>query len=199
MTRLIAFTTLVLGALVSGPVLAVEEARYDVLVEDGAFEVRRYAPAVVAVTEVEAEFENAGQRAFRSLAGYIGGENATDQDIAMTAPVTQHAADADGRWELAFFMPAEYALDELPAPENQRVQLERWPERTMAAVRYGGTWSTESYREHLAALQAWIAEQGLAIAGAPVWARYNGPFTPWFMRRNEVLIPIGPAPEVAAR
>jgi hypothetical protein len=60
----------------------------------------------------------------------------------------------------------------------------------MAAVTYTGFWSEKSYLKYKAALEAWIANNGYSISGAPVWARYNPPFMPWFMRRNEILIPI---------
>ena len=60
----------------------------------------------------------------------------------------------------------------------------------MAAVRYAGVWSEKRYLRHLAELEAWMQARGLAVAGEPVWARYNPPFTPWFLRRNEILIPV---------
>jgi hypothetical protein len=60
----------------------------------------------------------------------------------------------------------------------------------MAVVRYSGLWSEERYLEHKQALESWIRAKGLTVSGVPVWARYNPPFTPWFMRRNEILIPV---------
>ncbi|MBM9535662.1 heme-binding protein [Desulfobulbus alkaliphilus] len=59
----------------------------------------------------------------------------------------------------------------------------------MAAVRYSGLWSEKNYFRYKMELESWIHERGLAIGGDPVWARYNSPFTPWFLRRNEILIP----------
>jgi len=57
-------------------------------------------------------------------------------------------------------------------------------------VQYSGTWSRQRYERNLARLREWMKAQGLAAAGDPVWARYNAPFTPWFLRRNEVLVPL---------
>jgi hypothetical protein len=60
----------------------------------------------------------------------------------------------------------------------------------MAAVRYSGFWSEKGYLEHKQELEEWIGKMGFTVVGDPVWARYNSPFTLWFMRRNEVLIPV---------
>jgi len=87
-------------------------------------------------------------------------------------------------------MPAMYTLKTLPVPDDPSIKLRQVPARRMAAVTYTGFWSEKSYLKYKAALEAWIANNGYSISGAPVWARYNPPFMPWFMRRNEILIPI---------
>ncbi len=85
-------------------------------------------------------------------------------------------------------MPASYTLETLPAPEDPKVTLRQVPARRMAAVRYSGFWSEKNYLQYKLALESWIHEKGFTIAGDPIWARYNPPFTPWFLRRNEVLM-----------
>jgi hypothetical protein len=60
----------------------------------------------------------------------------------------------------------------------------------MAAVRYSGLWSEKNYRDHLIKLQTWTGSNRLNPIGEPILARYNSPLTPWFLRRNEVLIPV---------
>lgn len=65
----------------------------------------------------------------------------------------------------------------------------------MAAVRYSGVWSEKSYLNHKSTLDSWINHQSLVVAGEPIWAKYNPPFMPWFMRRNEILLPVMPPPE----
>jgi hypothetical protein len=89
-------------------------------------------------------------------------------------------------------MPATYTLETLPVPNNTKVLLREVPARQMAAVRYSGTWSETNYRLHLAELEAWMITKNRVATGDPVWARYNPPFTPWFLRRNEILIPVKP-------
>ena len=106
----------------------------------------------------------------------------------MTAPVGQRPTN--GGWVVSFMMPSSYSMDTIPQPADPAVRLREVPAHRAAVIRYSGFWSEERYREHLHKLRAWIGQQGLEDAGDPVWARYDPPFKPWFMRRNEILIPI---------
>ena len=193
------------AALLGGALTAagVETLSYSVVRSDDRFEVRRYDAYIVAEVVVEGDMEEAGNRAFGTLFEYISGKNRPGDKIAMTAPVEQRSKPAKipmtapveqraqgDRWAVAFVMPASYTLDTLPDPENPDVMLRKIPARRVAAVRYSGFWSRKNYRKHRDALQKWIKEQNLTPAGPPVWARYNPPFIPWFLRRNEVLIPV---------
>ncbi len=112
----------------------------------------------------------------------------SSEKIAMTAPVGQQRQE--GRWAVSFMMPKSYTLDSLPVPDDPAVRLREVPARRVAAVRYSGTWSEERYRKYLRELEAWIDEKGFESLDEPIWARYNPPFTPWFLRRNEILIPV---------
>jgi len=188
--------------------MGVEQTKYTVVAQDGRFELRDYAPHVVAETVVGGEFEQAGNRAFAALFRYISGDNRSRSRLAMTAPVSQSPrADRAGgekiamtapveqqavgeRWAVSFTMPAAYSLETLPQPNDPRVVLRRVPARRVAAVRYSGTWSEKGYLRHKAELEAWVAERGLRRVGDVVWARYNPPFAPWFMRRNEILVEV---------
>ena len=115
-------------------------------------------------------------------------QEADSVKIPMTASVNQERAGE--KWRIAFLMPAQYALETLPEPLDSRVELRKVPERLMAALKYSGTWSKSRYGEKQEQLMGWIARRGLKQVGEPVFARYNPPFTPWFLRRNEVLIPV---------
>ena len=95
-----------------------------------------------------------------------------------------------GPWLIQFTMPATYTLDSLPEPIDARVHLRAEPPRRVAAYRYSGGWSTGRYEQKLKHLTDALARRGLVATGAPVWARYNPPITPWFLRRNEILVPV---------
>ena len=116
------------------------------------------------------------------------GQETGSEKIAMTAPVIQEKKD--NRWRITFLMPAEYTLETLPEPIDEHVKLTEEPGRLMAAVRYSGTWSEEGYEENKVLLEEYIEKRGLTKKGAAIWARYDPPFMPWFLRRNEVLIPV---------
>ena len=189
--------------LVAKSAMAIEKAKYTVLEKEEDFEIRQYEPQIVAETYVEGDLEEAGNEGFRRLYGYISGDNKKKQSISMTAPVGQEAKSQkiamtapvgqekkDSRWRITFLMPAEYSLETLPDPTDSRVKLVQDPGRLMAAVRYSGTWSEDGYEKNRALLEDFIQKRGLVKAGEPVWARYDPPFMPWFLRRNEVLIPI---------
>ena len=183
--------------------MATEEAKYTLVKKDNGFEIRDYASLVVAETIVEGELEDAGSAAFNRLFRYISGNNRPQEKIAMTAPVSQQRAGEKiamtapvaqeplgDRWVVSFMMPSRYDLASLPEPLDTEVLLREIPARRMAVVRYSGNWSEKSYREHLAKLEAWMEGRQLEPAGMPVWARYDAPFKPWFLRRNEILYPI---------
>lgn len=179
---------LMLSAYWHGEAMAVEEAKYTVLQKRDAFELREYAPQVVAETLVQGDFSSVGNEAFQQLFGYISGRNRKAQSIPMTAPVNQERVGNE--WRVAFVMPADSRLSDLPAPLDPSVILREIPGRTMAALTYSGTWSKKRYDKHLTILKEHLKELGLKATGEPVFARYNPPFTPWFLRRNEILIPV---------
>jgi SOUL heme-binding protein len=188
MKRLV-FALLLVGLQWSCLVMAAEEPAYQMIERDGAFEIRDYQSIIIAETMVREDFEAAGNSAFRTLFGYISGKNQAKQKIAMTAPVRQEA-EADGSFRIGFVAPAQYSLQTAPQPADTRVALRELPPQRMAVLRYSGRWTEKNFREHEANLLAWISKRQLAAAGAVVYARYNAPFVPWPMRRNEVMVPV---------
>ncbi|MFT4995342.1 MAG: effector-binding domain-containing protein [Paraglaciecola sp.] len=189
--------------LLAGNAMAVEEAKYTVLREDVGFELREYESHILAETTVDEEFEDAGNEAFGRLFKYISGNNKQQQKVAMTSPVGQEPSSQtiemtspvgqqqqDGKWVVSFMMPASFTVEMTPEPKDPNVTIREVPARLIAVVRYSGFWSEKSYRRNLAKLQDWIADNRLTPIGEPIWARYDPPFMPWFLRRNEILVPI---------
>jgi len=182
---------------------AIEEPDYEVIRKLGNVEVRQYAPYVVAEVVLNATADEAGNRAFPILAGYIFGKNKGEKKFAMTAPVTQTAVPMKmdmtapvtqsavaGGMRVQFVLPKGVTLESAPEPLDPRVQLRLVPAGQWAAIRYSGTWSQANDDEHLALLKATLDEAGVATQGEPVLARYNAPFTPWFLRRNEIWLAV---------
>jgi effector-binding domain-containing protein len=188
--------------------MAIEEATYTVVQKDNKFEIRDYTPHILAETLVEGNLKEAGNKAFRVLFRYISGANRLRKKVAMTAPVSQRSQGekiemtapvgqrpVQEKWTVSFMMPSSYTLKTLPEPEDPNINLRQVPARRMAAVPYSGFWSEKNYLRYKSELESWIQERGFTVVGDPIWARYNSPFTPWFLRRNEILIPIDTYPE----
>ncbi len=202
-TRWSFLIVLLLLTVDSGELMAIEEAKYSVIEQAGDIELREYSSSIVAETLIEDDFEDAGSRAFRPLFKYISGDNETNDEVAMTSPVSQRKASekiamtapvsqqsSDDGWLVSFMMPASYTMSTIPKPTNPDVRIREIPAFRAATIRFSGRWTEKNYREHLGELQAWIEQNELTITGEPIWARYDPPFKPWFMRRNEILIPV---------
>ena len=182
--------------------MAIEEAAYQVVKSEGPFELRDYGPHIVAETVVDGELEEAGSMAFRRLFGYISGDHKSQTEIAMTAPVSQRSSEkiamtapvgqqkSGDRWVVSFMMPASYSMETLPIPVDPQVRLRQVPARRMAAVRYSGFWSEKNYQKNKLKIDSWMQKERLQVSGEAIWARYNSPFSLWFLRRNEILVPV---------
>ena len=99
------------------------------------------------------------------------------------------AGATDAYW-VSFVLPERFDLESAPPPIDTKVRLRAVPPRLMAVVRYSGFWSERGYRKHERILMDAIASRGYQAVSAPEWARYNPPLTPWFLRRNEVLVEV---------
>lgn len=198
--------TAVLAAVFLGTVaMAVEEPAFKVVVHDGDFDVRDYPALVVAEVTVSGDQKQAASRGFRLLAGYIFGGNRTRQSIAMTAPVAQAPAgqtiamtapvtqtqDA-GQWVVRFTMPSRYSLEALPEPNDPQVKLRLMPASRLAVLRFSGLAGADTVQARTADLKKRLSARQLRATGPASLAQYNPPWTPWFMRRNEVMIPVAP-------
>lgn len=185
--------------------MAVAEPPFTLEIHEGAFDVRRYPARVVAETLVTGgSFDAAGNEGFRRLAGYIFGGNRIRQTIAMTAPVGERRdsrklamtapvgeRSVDGAWVVTFTMPLGETLESLPVPNDARVTLHEAPAARVAVHRFSGRWTDAKYAEKTAALREWIGARGLVAVGEPEVNRYDPPWTPWFLRRNEIWLSLG--------
>lgn len=181
-----------------------EQQPYTVIRSESGWEVRSYPSHVVAETTVQGvSFEDAGNRAFGRLVGYIGGANVSRQSIAMTAPVLQERSEtiamtapvvqtdaAAGGFVVAFVLPASMSEERAPVPTDPRVRLRTVPERLVAATTFSGRWTEASYARHRDELLRSIRAAGYTPIGEPRFARFNAPFTPTFLRRNDVLVDV---------
>ncbi len=204
--RLLLFAVALALDLLGSSVMATEEPPFTLSLKHGEFEVRDYPPLVLAEVAVMGSRTEAAGKGFRLLAGYIFGDNTGRQKIAMTAPVIQLPAGetiamtapmlqtgGDGRWIVRFIMPRGATLDTLPRPNSPRVHLHAQAAARVAVVRFSGLARSDDVAAKTLALSRFVATQQLHAAGPPSLAQYDPPWTLWFMRRNEIMIPVGSA------
>jgi len=180
---------------------AVEEPRWTLVYEDGPFQVRDYAATIVAETEIEGDRGAAINEGFRRLARFIFGGNVPNQEIAMTAPVTQRPAGqriamtapviqaaSGARWVVTFYMPPGSNISDMPRPLDASVVVREQPRRRVAVLRFTGLSGESNLARHVEELRQRIAARGEVATGSATYAFYNPPWTlPW-MRRNEVML-----------
>ena len=114
---------------------------------------------------------------------------ARSEKIEMTAPVSQ-ARSSDGTWLVSFVMPKRYTLESLPVPNDPSVYFKSVPARKVLVVRFSGRWTDANFKAHENALLTALAGSGMQAIGSPWSARYDPPFMPGFMRRNEIMIQV---------
>lgn len=179
----------------------VEEPKHTVALRDGDFELRVYAPRVVAETRVSGAWDKAGNEGFRRLAGYIFGGNRARTKVAMTAPVAQRPeseriamtapvgqARTGDDWAVTFTMPSTFTLETLPEPNDSRVTLREIGEQRVASVRFSGRWTEARMQSETARLLEWVRARGWRAVSAPELSRYDPPWTLPFLRRNEIWV-----------
>ena len=157
-------------------------------------EIRAYGALIV----VETGTDGSDGDAFRRLFAYITGANRTGATIKMTAPVAQTGGARFGgkpapgeHMAMQFVLPEAIAADP-PAPTDPAVRVAAMPARTLAVIRFSGSFSRGNLDAHLATLRAVLAEAGRKTEGAPVFLGYDPPFTIPFLRRNEVALQVSP-------
>jgi hypothetical protein len=185
---------------------ATDEPKYSVVIKQGDFEIRRYQPMIVAEVVVNGDMSKASSKGFRSLAGFIFGDNQAAKEIEMTAPVTraestkiemtapvtrvENTERNDGSWTVAFVMPDIWTMQTLPKPNNKDIKLREVAERLVASVRFSGRGNEKAHRKNQIKLEQWITDQNYQIAGQTQYAGYDAPWVPWPFRRNEVMIDV---------
>ena len=167
----------------------VEQAKYEVLKQINNVEIRRYATLVIA------RVNGYGDGGFNLLFNFITGNNRQKSKIAMTAPVVseQIAMTAPVLSEsdsIGFVMPEGFTIETTPEPLDDRVKIVEIPERVVAALRFSGRWSNSIFKKKSNIMLEELKKAGIKTVGQVFTMRYDGPFTPWFMRRNEGTVAI---------
>ena len=193
--------------------MAIEEPSFKVIAKSGTFELRQYAPMLVAETTVDGDMDDAASTGFRRIADYIFGNNQVQagtsstkiamtapvtmepqsQKIAMTAPValvpTENMGDSK-QWRVHFVMPSQYNLNTIPKPKNPDVKLREIPGKLFAVNSFTGFNTQSRIQAKADELVVWIGQKNLKALGQTQLARYDPPWTLPMFRRNEVMVEV---------
>ena len=172
-----------LGLIIISNAMAVEEVEYETIKINEVYEVRKYSDRLVVETTTSNQNSN-----FRKLFNYISGSNEKNQEIKMTAPVTQ--IKKNGKMAMQFYLPVEFNKKNVPNPANPEVKVLNMKGGYFAVITYSGRASDNNFIKHKEILENRLNEDKVSILGPPIRATYNGPFTLPMLRRNEVMFEI---------
>lgn len=162
-----------------------ETPEYSVIEKDDDFEIRAYKSYLTASIE-DLKSENAS--GFNQIFDYISGNNSKREKIAMTVPVFNELGS--GISITAFVLPSKYASEAPPEPGNSRIKIIKIEEKLSASIAFSGSVKKEKLDELEKKLLKWLQAKNLKTHGNFRLARYNSPFTPSFLRHNELLIDV---------
>jgi len=182
----------------------VEQTDYTIVQKARDYEIREYPAHIVAQATVRGTYRVALNQGFRIVAGYIFGGNTKKQNITMTAPVTTQketsekiamtapvlATTAGDSHIISFGMPRSYTLQNLPMPNDPRVAIVMVPVKKFAAVKFSWYQTDDRLKKMEKNLLSALGRDHVATVGSTLYARYNAPWTPPWMTRNEVLVEI---------
>lgn len=161
-----------------------ESAPYKVVRSDGKFELRDYP----ALTVVETPMADPGgsDGSFGRLFRFITGANEGNRKIAMTTPVFM--SGGSNNLTMAFVLPAKLRTAGVPKPADGAVTVRELPAGRFAVHRFSGGRNARNEAESLARLRAWLERERLTASSGPVYGYFDPPWTPAFLRRNEVML-----------
>lgn len=148
--------------------------------EPGEIEVKVLPAGRLLESAGEGNYFDRANSLFGPLFGYI-----KEHDISMTTPVEARIEEA-----AMYFWVSDEQADKATG-DSGSVKVIDVPERTVAAIGVRGSYSRENFESAKAALLEWIREdKTLEVLGEPYAIYWNGPMTPWFMKKAEVQIEV---------
>ncbi|UJF15418.1 heme-binding protein [Jeotgalibaca sp. MA1X17-3] len=160
-----------------------ETPDYEVLIKDGAFEIRKYVD--FSIVEYEDASDPEITKGFRSLFKYISSDNKENEKISMTVPVIQEVTKEMKK--MAFVVPGKFT-EQIPEPNNPNLKIKPFDEGLFGTIRYSGLSNETKELEMKNKLEAWILENGYKRESNDMLASYNAPFTLPMLRRNEIWV-----------
>ena len=176
--------------------IAYEETSYRIVAANQNYEIREYDDRLA----VQTSQENGQNKAFRALFKYISGSNTSSTKIEMTIPVTQSIKIdmttpvtqkfQDGKIIMRFFLPRKFQPETAPQPLNEDLSIVVVKGGKYAVMKYSGRSTVKNFEKHSNLLLEALSVNKITTLDDPIKATFNGPLTPFFLRRNEVMIRI---------
>tara|TARA_B100001079_G_C16317291_1_gene473008 strand:- start:380 stop:970 length:591 start_codon:yes stop_codon:yes gene_type:complete len=176
--------------------IAYEETSYRIVATNKNYEIREYDDRLA----VQTSQENGQNKAFRELFKYISGSNTSSTKIEMTIPVTQSIKIdmttpvtqkfQDGKIIMRFFLPRKFQPETAPQPLNEDLSIVVVKGGKYAVMKYSGRSTVKNFEKHSNLLLEALSVNKITTLDDPIKATFNGPLTPFFVRRNEVMIRI---------
>ncbi len=172
----------------------VKQAKYSIIKKLNKVELRLYDPLIIA------KVERFGDSGFNLLFDYISGNNTAETNVEMTSPVISQSIEMTApvlsdQDSIAFVIPDNFTIENTPKPNDDRIKIQQIPQRYVAALQFSGRWTSTNFNQKSKQLLEELQSSDIKTKGAVFSMRYNGPLTPWFLRRNEVAIELESNPK----
>jgi hypothetical protein len=182
-----------------------ETLGYDVLKQDGDVEVRQYDSYILAQVESFSDLKDATYSGFMKLFNYISGNNTNRAKILMTIPVTEEQVSTSEKipmtapvtterssnaYVVSFVMPSNYSMATLPEPKDKSITFKQVPAHRAAVIKFSGRMNEELAGKKVEELSNWLRKNHVEPRSNFIMAQFNPPWTPGFMRHNEVIVQI---------
>lgn len=159
-----------------------ETIKYKVVKKERRIEIREYEDILLASTRTV--FNNARDTGFSNVFNYISGDNLEKAKISMTTPVVTY--EEEGKLVTGFYVPSKYSEENIPKPSNEKVFISKMNKSFYGVIRFSGRWTDKNFDHYDNILVDYLLDNQYEILSARIIMRYQPPFIPAFLRRNEI-------------
>ena len=174
---------IIFNLIIISNAMATEQLKYQTIDVNQVYEIRKYSDRLVIETETSNQ-----NSSFRKLFNYISGSNEKNQEIKMTAPVTQ--IEKNGNMTMQFYLPSKFNSENAPNPSREDVKIVNIEGGYYAVLRYSGRASDGNFLKHKEILEKELQKNNISIISSPIRATYDSPFTLPMNRRNEAMFKV---------